>query len=198
MSRAVPVSPQLRSRKSKMVPRVSHTQEESQLSGIEMVELSNVSNPAVILAGGEHNLTRTLIDPGGLDAGGNQGATGVLVDPSVPCNGHAVDEKLSEDGGAKQESDDEDGDAGDDNGRQPLLPARGEGRGEIEDEVVVVVEQEKETSLSIMLQVLLPYLIAGFGMVGAGMVLDVVQVLVFVVPDFVCDSLFHFSQRECV
>ena len=156
-----------------MVPRVSQTQEESQISRCEMVELSNFNIPAAVLTGGEHSLTRTLIDPGGLGAGGDQGATGVLVDPSLPCNGHTVDEKIAGDGdSAKQESDNEDGDGGDDNGRQPLLPLRGEDGAEAEDEVVVVVEQEKETSLSIMLQVLLPYLIAGFGMVGAGMVLD--------------------------
>ena len=186
MSHTHPVSPQLRSRKPKMVPRVSQTEEESQRSGCEMVELSNFNIPAAVLTGGEHSLTKTLIDPGGLGAGGDQGATGLLVDPSLPCNGHTVDEKIAGDGdSAKQESDNEDGDGGDDNGRQPLLPLRGEGGDEAEDEVVVVVEQEKETSLSIMLQVLLPYLIAGFGMVGAGMVLDVVQVL----RSFLCVSL---------
>ena len=37
-------------------------------------------------------------------------------------------------------------------------------------------EGEQESSNTIMVQVLLPYLIAGFGMVGAGFALDVVQV----------------------
>ena len=39
-----------------------------------------------------------------------------------------------------------------------------------------MIEQPEETSLSIILQVTLPYIIAGFGMVLAGMVLDIVQV----------------------
>lgn len=35
---------------------------------------------------------------------------------------------------------------------------------------------QSETYLSIAIQVFIPFLIAGFGMVGAGLVLDVVQV----------------------
>lgn len=37
-------------------------------------------------------------------------------------------------------------------------------------------DQSKETYLSIAIQVFIPFLIAGFGMVGAGLVLDLVQV----------------------
>ncbi|XP_052285673.1 solute carrier family 41 member 1-like [Dreissena polymorpha] len=41
--------------------------------------------------------------------------------------------------------------------------------------VIVKLEDSSETSLQIILQVSFPYLIAGFGMVAAGMVLDAVQ-----------------------
>ena len=43
-------------------------------------------------------------------------------------------------------------------------------------EEVGVVGHEEESSFSIALQVFLPFLIAGFGTVGAGLVLDMVQV----------------------
>ncbi|KAK3101437.1 hypothetical protein FSP39_003587 [Pinctada imbricata] len=48
----------------------------------------------------------------------------------------------------------------------------------IEPDKTVTIEMDKtrdESSLSIALQVFIPYIIAGFGTVGAGMVLDVVQ-----------------------
>lgn len=38
--------------------------------------------------------------------------------------------------------------------------------------------QTKETYFSIAIQVFIPFLIAGFGMVGAGLVLDLVQVTI--------------------
>ncbi|GFW08070.1 solute carrier family 41 member 1 [Trichonephila clavipes] len=44
----------------------------------------------------------------------------------------------------------------------------------LEDQIVI--PDTKETMLSIALQVFVPFLIAGFGTVGAGLVLDVVQV----------------------
>lgn len=37
--------------------------------------------------------------------------------------------------------------------------------------------QAKETYFSIAIQVFIPFLVAGFGMVGAGLVLDLVQVI---------------------
>lgn len=43
----------------------------------------------------------------------------------------------------------------------------------------VVIAEPKETMLTIALQVFVPFLIAGFGTVGAGLVLDVVQVSEF-------------------
>lgn len=39
----------------------------------------------------------------------------------------------------------------------------------------VIVQETKETMLSVALQVFVPFLIAGFGTVGAGLVLDIVQ-----------------------
>lgn len=41
------------------------------------------------------------------------------------------------------------------------------------------LQVETETSLAILMQVMLPFLVAGLGMVGAGLVLDLVQVCVF-------------------
>lgn len=60
---------------------------------------------------------------------------------------------------------------------QPLLsedsPSDGENRAK---ESPVQLTEKDEGSFSIALQVFIPYIIAGFGTVGAGMVLDVVQV----------------------
>ena len=49
-----------------------------------------------------------------------------------------------------------------------------------EDGIEIEAKEVEETSISIALQIFLPYIIAGFGMVGAGMVLDVVQVSIVV------------------
>lgn len=46
----------------------------------------------------------------------------------------------------------------------------------VEDRPKVAVGKVEESSIAICLQVLLPYLLAGMGMVMAGMVLDSVQV----------------------
>lgn len=56
--------------------------------------------------------------------------------------------------------------------------------GEIDDTTVLVTtvgmkNEESETAVSIAVQVFIPYLIAGFGTVGAGLVLDTVQVCMF-------------------
>jgi hypothetical protein len=58
---------------------------------------------------------------------------------------------------------------------QPLLGGSDSGDDGVEIEIVVT-EDTGETSLQICLQVTLPYIIAGFGMVLAGIVLDIVQV----------------------
>lgn len=58
------------------------------------------------------------------------------------------------------------------------------------------VTVEEESSVAICLQVLLPYLLAGMGMVMAGMVLDYVQVRVSVgqtVPQKYFASVHHFG-----
>lgn len=44
----------------------------------------------------------------------------------------------------------------------------------------VIVPETKETMLSVALQVFVPFLIAGFGTVGAGLVLDIVQASIFI------------------
>ena len=54
---------------------------------------------------------------------------------------------------------------------QPLIS-----RDSMEDTATEVQKLQDESALSIALQVFLPYIVAGFGTVGAGMVLDVVQV----------------------
>lgn len=63
---------------------------------------------------------------------------------------------------------------------QPLLGGESSGDDEIkiETEDIKTVVEKSESSFSIALQVFFPYIIAGFGTVGAGMVLDVVQVSV--------------------
>jgi hypothetical protein len=45
---------------------------------------------------------------------------------------------------------------------------------------VRALHEETENAWSISVQVFIPFLVAGLGMVGAGLVLDVVQVIVFV------------------
>lgn len=46
----------------------------------------------------------------------------------------------------------------------------------VETRIYEAAAENKETYFSIAIQVFIPFLIAGFGMVGAGLVLDVVQV----------------------
>lgn len=60
---------------------------------------------------------------------------------------------------------------------QPLLSEESPSDGETRvKESEVQLKEKDEGSFSIALQVFIPYIIAGFGTVGAGMVLDVVQV----------------------
>ncbi|XP_014770116.1 solute carrier family 41 member 1 isoform X1 [Octopus bimaculoides] len=61
--------------------------------------------------------------------------------------------------------------------KAPLLPLQ-EDDHSLEDEIEIEVKtlsESDESALSICLQVFIPYIIAGFGTVGAGMVLDIVQ-----------------------
>lgn len=62
--------------------------------------------------------------------------------------------------------------------KAPLLPLQ-EDDHSLEDEIDIEVKtlsESDESALSICLQVFIPFIIAGFGTVGAGMVLDIVQV----------------------
>ena len=61
------------------------------------------------------------------------------------------------------------------NDTQPLLEGSDSDDDGVEIEIVMT-EDTGETSLQICMQVTLPYIIAGFGMVLAGIVLDIVQV----------------------
>ena len=65
--------------------------------------------------------------------------------------------------------------------REPLLPALSdpeEDDDEFRTKVIDESAKQEEKSFSIALQVLFPFLIAGFGTVSAGLLLDVVQVSV--------------------
>lgn len=79
--------------------------------------------------------------------------------------------------------------------RDPLVPQSSDeeegGEVRVASPVLNVEEIENESSWQIGLQVFFPYMIAGFGMVAAGLVLDVVQVC------FV-DSLLHNRFKACL
>lgn len=115
-----------------------------------------------------------------LDAEVESDARTTLERTSLLRNGHAVEKQVTD--STELDSDDTAGD------RRPLLASDRRGSNDREVEIVQATAsatlrsyEDSETSLAIMLQVLLPYIIAGFGTVGAGMVLDVVQhSLVFV------------------
>jgi len=58
------------------------------------------------------------------------------------------------------------------------------------------LHEETETVWSVTIQVFIPFLVAGLGMVGAGLVLDVVQVIVFMfVKCKVTQRLFSLLYR---
>lgn len=171
-------SGQLRSRKSTMVPRVSQMSHHSS----QAVELKEI---------GDHHVSPWET---GLDLGSSftvsQSMISTFRETGIAENGNVMNgldsERTShesvEDSNYGVGEDDED-DFKDDEERQ-LLPSEQHSEhqdvvveNELRDQEVLVREaEEKESSLGIMLQILVPYLIAGFGMVGAGMVLDVVQV----------------------
>ena len=114
--------------------------------------------------GGDHSMTRDSVD-----------RTATSSPLSVHRSSEEREGKAERDGDngntpCEERNDDYDDDRGEEGGDlQPLISQEGE-------EKVKVLVEEEETWLSIMLQVLLPYIIAGFGMVAAGMVLDLVQV----------------------
>ncbi|XP_076447863.1 solute carrier family 41 member 1-like isoform X2 [Babylonia areolata] len=178
--------------------------EETECEG-EMVEMDCLNCPGAELPQVHYVGTQTLVDTGGGDRNRMTGACQNTLQslnspfanyPANILNDHELEGAMMQNGlvtvgnnlsvqdrGARAEANDKD-DEDDvlglgDVSRQPLLARsveeREEGEGEEADRALLEAEEEKETSLSILLQVLLPYLISGFGMVGAGMVLDVVQ-----------------------
>lgn len=84
---------------------------------------------------------------------GSTGVEVVVLESRANAKGVREEDALLENGSQSNESDD----TSTDRGPEPASPL-------------------KETSFSIGLQVLFPFLLAGFGTVAAGMVLDIVQV----------------------
>lgn len=158
----------LRSRKHKMVPFVSSSTkpvvtQDPLDSGSQLLQSQN----------NECEISRVMSD----NQDGLLGHVTVL-DKSL-ANGAATYIPLQDPGGGEQEKEDDREIAEysfieNTADTQPLLET---GSDDNEEPVpgVSVIEQSEETSLSIILQVTLPYIIAGFGMVLAGMVLDIVQ-----------------------
>ena len=178
-----------------MVPHASAVQEAAALSMEDSVELRDLNIGASGLASCDYASAKMLTDPSNesMAARGDQSTgpecatsttfNGSVWDGSVSLNGHVMMATSLSTEGSRMESDksdDEEDDGLTGTGsvdRQPLLSG-GNDEEETEEgaQEEMMEEEEKETYLSILLQVLVPYLIAGFGMVGAGMVLDVVQV----------------------
>ncbi|KAK7499903.1 hypothetical protein BaRGS_00008751 [Batillaria attramentaria] len=181
MSQASSSLSKLRSRKSRMVPRATAASEseimERQREEMEMMEQSWRNQSSFSTS------SSSVPDP--LDEVDSEVASDIrtLIDPGFSVrNGHATEIGAQEASNRSTDADsagsEEDGIS--DSDRQPLLSAARAAPDDVEVEgpdAVVVLQQleENETSLAIMLQVLFPYIIAGFGTVGAGMVLDVVQ-----------------------
>lgn len=88
-----------------------------------------------------------------LEPEGGGGMEVVVIESRANAKGVREEDALLENGSQATESDD----TSTDRGPEPTSPL-------------------KETSFSIGLQVLFPFLLAGFGTVAAGMVLDIVQV----------------------
>lgn len=138
-------------------------------AGTEIIEVkkdfisSNGSVHPVILAegseerqpsGGEYELTEVTSLPEHPEAE-NERTEMVVIDCHANAKGQREEDALLENGSQSNESDDTCTD------QSPVPPV-----------------PLKETSFSIGLQVVFPFLLAGFGTVAAGMVLDIVQVSV--------------------
>lgn len=136
-------------------------------AGTEIIEVkkdfisSNGSVHPVILAagaeerqpsGGEYELTEVTSLPEHPEAE-NERTELVVIDCHPNAKGQREEDALLENGSQSNESDDTSTD------QSPVPPV-----------------PLKETSFSIGLQVVFPFLLAGFGTVAAGMVLDIVQV----------------------
>ncbi|XP_027010635.1 solute carrier family 41 member 1 [Tachysurus fulvidraco] len=135
-------------------------------AGTEIIEVkkdfisSNGSVHPVILAaeaeerqpsGGEYELTEVTSLPEQPEAE-NERTEVVVIDCHANAKGQREEDALLENGSQSNESDDTS------TGQSPVPPV-----------------PLKETSFSIGLQVVFPFLLAGFGTVAAGMVLDIVQ-----------------------
>lgn len=151
----------LRSRKQKMVPYVSSSSKQPL-----------IQDPQDSLSNHEPGTSRIMSD-------NQDGLAGVTVLGDSLVNGTATVIPLQDPGGVGTDREDGKGEAeysfienaGD---TQPLLESASDDQEE-PGTSVSVIEEQGESSLSICLQVTLPYIIAGFGMVLAGMVLDIVQ-----------------------
>ncbi|XP_076469036.1 solute carrier family 41 member 1-like [Babylonia areolata] len=153
MSQAGSTSPQLRSRKSKMVPLPSLEQQTQAQDGDKAATVHSSGEPLE-----DRNLQSTGKTVFGRDQEQTVGASSTFIEDTKTLLG----------GGTMSGSEGECADGGEVSmDRQPLLTSQ--------EEPVVIEELQEEASMSIMLQVLPPYIIAGLGMVAAGMVLDVVQ-----------------------
>lgn len=138
-------------------------------AGTEIIEVkkdfisSNGSvHPVILAAGaeerqpscGEYELTEVTSLPERPEAE-NERTEKVVIDCHANAKGQREEDALLENGSQSNESDDTSAD------QSPVPPV-----------------PLKETSFSIGLQVVFPFLLAGFGTVAAGMVLDIVQVSV--------------------
>lgn len=164
MSRKQESYPNLRSRKSKMVPYV-HSHD---TSAIEIDSLHPVEDAPQKKSKYPHNLKGRIgeingsVTPGGSSAVDDEGGGITEVDIT---DGN-VDPSCTEETSFIENGAD----------TQPLLE-NSDSEEEIQFEMNI--EDTGETSLQICLQVTLPYIIAGFGMVLAGIVLDIVQVIIY-------------------
>lgn len=117
------------------------------------------------------------------------------VHPVIPTEMRPGDCELKEVTSAPKKTEQQEGDLDADRAEVVVIKSRANAKGVLEEDALlengsqsndsddtstdqsqVLAPPLKETSFSIGLQVLVPFLLAGFGTVGAGIVLDIVQV----------------------
>ncbi|KAH1171274.1 solute carrier family 41 member 1 [Mauremys mutica] len=128
---------------------MSSKQEQKEAHQTNGVVLPIVAVPVDCLASPER---QQLMEPSEFLEPDGEGVEVVVLDSQANAKGVREEDALLENGSQSNESDD----TSTDQGPEPVSPL-------------------KETSFSIGLQVLFPFLLAGFGTVAAGMVLDIVQ-----------------------
>ncbi|KAL4226864.1 hypothetical protein ACF0H5_014843 [Mactra antiquata] len=159
MSRKQESYPNLRSRKSKMVPYV-HSHETSAVEIDNLLEeipgTKSTKYPTEQQPKGKPGETNGIVNSGASTEVDDEGG-GITEVDITDYNTDITQETSFIENGADT---------------QPLLDGSGS-----DEEIHYQVNREDtgETSLQICLQVTLPYIIAGFGMVLAGIVLDIVQ-----------------------